>query len=120
MEMVAARAAASALKDFRIGIPGGDGICPISSDVKEVLGAALAAIRKTGAKIDSGWPQGVDPAAVTRNLSNPARREHVFAASQGAARTDAQGMGAQPARSDAQRRIRAAPELGGCTPPISA
>lgn len=52
-----------ALKDFRIGIPGGDGICPVSSDLKEVLGAALAAIRKTGAKIDSGWPQGVDPAA---------------------------------------------------------
>ncbi len=51
------------LKDFRIGIPQDDSICPVSSDVKAVLETALGVVRKTGAKIDRGWPQGVDPAA---------------------------------------------------------
>jgi amidase len=51
------------LKDFRIGVPPDDRICPVSSDVKAVLDTAMAALRKAGAKIERGWPPGVDATA---------------------------------------------------------
>jgi Asp-tRNA(Asn)/Glu-tRNA(Gln) amidotransferase A subunit family amidase len=107
-EMVAAGAAAETLKDFRIGVPPDDRICPVSSDVRAVLDAAMAALRKAGAKIEARLAAGRESGRVDRDVPDIAGRQHVLAAARGAARTDASRMGAQPARSDAQRRVRAA------------
>jgi amidase len=48
------------LKDFRIGYVVDDPIAPIASDVGAVLEKLLSALGKTGAKMQQGWPAGVD------------------------------------------------------------
>jgi amidase len=49
------------LTDYRIGYVLDDPLCPMSSDVRETLEAALDAMRKAGLKLEEGWPDGVDP-----------------------------------------------------------
>jgi amidase len=51
------------LADFRLGFILDDPLCPVSSDVKEVLSEAVEALRRAGAHSEEGWPAGVDPAA---------------------------------------------------------
>src|SRR5580693_2407395 len=48
------------LADFRVGCILDDPLCPIGSDVRGLLENAVARIEKSGAKIDRGWPAGVD------------------------------------------------------------
>jgi amidase len=50
------------LADYRLGFVLDDPACPVSSDVGEVLAAAVEALRKAGANMEEGWPQGVNPA----------------------------------------------------------
>lgn len=50
------------LADYRIGFVSDSPLCPVSSDMKEVLVAAMEALRKAGAHLEEGWPAGVDPA----------------------------------------------------------
>ncbi|MGZ4822532.1 MAG: amidase [Terriglobales bacterium] len=52
----------SRLADYRIGYVLDDPLCPVSSPVKSVLGNAVDALRQAGAKLDEGWPAGLDPA----------------------------------------------------------
>ena len=49
------------LSDYRIGYVLDDVLCPVTSEVKEVLSHAVKAVRETGADLDEGWPSGVNP-----------------------------------------------------------
>jgi amidase len=51
----------SRLSDYRIGFVLDDPFCPVSSDVGEVLGKAVEALRQAGANLEEGWPKGVLP-----------------------------------------------------------
>lgn len=48
------------LRDFRIGYVMDDRFAPVGSDVATLNAQALRELRKTGATMDEGWPQGVD------------------------------------------------------------
>jgi amidase len=48
------------LKDFRIGYVGDDPFAPVSSDVGKVYETALGALGRAGAKLERGWPPGLD------------------------------------------------------------
>jgi amidase len=48
------------LQDFRIGYIVEDPIAPIASDVRNVYGKLMSALRKTGATMQEGWPAGAD------------------------------------------------------------
>lgn len=52
----------SRLFDYRVGFVLDDPACPVSPEVGEVLAAAVEALRKAGAQVEEGWPQGVVPA----------------------------------------------------------
>ena len=49
------------LADHRIGFVLDDPLCPVASDVKDALVAAVDALRKAGARLEEGWPEGVSP-----------------------------------------------------------
>ena len=49
------------LSDYRIGYILDDPLCPVTSDVKEVLFQAVETLRKTGMDLEEGWPPGVNP-----------------------------------------------------------
>jgi amidase len=49
----------SRLADYRIGYILDDKLCPVTSEVKEVLTTAVDALRKSGADLREGWPGGV-------------------------------------------------------------
>ena len=50
------------LADYRIGFVLDNPACRVSSDVREVHARATEALRRAGAKLEEGWPQGVSPA----------------------------------------------------------
>jgi len=52
----------SRLSEYRIGCVLDDPLCPVVSDVEEVMVEAITALRKAGASVEEGWPQGVTPA----------------------------------------------------------
>ena len=49
------------IAEYRLGCVLDDPLCPVSRDVKEVLQAAVEALRKAGVRVDEGWPEGVVP-----------------------------------------------------------
>ena len=49
------------LSDYRLGYVLDDPLCPVSSNIKEVIIRAIEALRKAGANLEEGWPPGVDP-----------------------------------------------------------
>ncbi|MFW9892513.1 MAG: amidase [Candidatus Thorarchaeota archaeon] len=49
------------LADYSIGYIIDDPLCPVTSDVKEVLSQAVEALRKAGLVLEEGWPPGVNP-----------------------------------------------------------
>jgi amidase len=51
------------LKDFRVGYVMDDDLAPVASDVATVYERALAELSRAGARLERGWPQGVDPQA---------------------------------------------------------
>ena len=51
------------LKDFRIGYLIDDKFCPVASDIREVYENVLGELTRTAAKMESGWPAGIDPQA---------------------------------------------------------
>ena len=51
------------LRNFRIGCVLDDPVCPVGSDVRSVLENVVARIEKAGARVDRGWPAGVNFAA---------------------------------------------------------
>lgn len=50
------------LSEYRIGYVTDDPLCPLSSDVKEVIGAAIEAIGKVNPRMEEGWPSNIKPA----------------------------------------------------------
>jgi amidase len=46
---------------YRIGYVLDDPFCPVDAPVKEVLAATIAALRGAGARLEQGWPAGVEP-----------------------------------------------------------
>ena len=51
------------LADYRVGVVLDHSAAPVSSDVGTALSDAVDALARSGAKIVTGWPDGVDPAA---------------------------------------------------------
>ena len=51
------------LREFRVGCVLDDPVCPVGSDVRAVLEAAVEKIGRAGVKVERGWPAGVDFAA---------------------------------------------------------
>lgn len=51
------------LKDFRMGYVIDDQIAPVASDVRKLYENVLAELSRAGAKMERGWPQGIDPQA---------------------------------------------------------
>jgi len=49
------------LSDYRIGYMGDDPLCPLSSDVKEVIVQTIESVRNANTHMEEGWPQGVNP-----------------------------------------------------------
>lgn len=49
------------LQDYRLGYVLDHPQASVSPDVKEVLRETIAALRKAGATLEEGWPEGVDP-----------------------------------------------------------
>ena len=50
------------LSDYRLGFVLDDPACPVASDVREVLARAIDGVRRTGVKLEEGWPPGVNRA----------------------------------------------------------
>ena len=50
------------LTDYRLGYVVDDPLCPISSDVKDVILKAIDALHEVGVHLEEGWPTDVDPA----------------------------------------------------------
>jgi amidase len=48
------------LREFRVGCVLDDPLCRVGSDVRTVLENAVARIEKAGARVDRGWPDGVN------------------------------------------------------------
>jgi amidase len=48
------------LKDFRIGYMTGEPGAPVASDLAKVHDNLLSALARTGAKLERGWPAGID------------------------------------------------------------
>lgn len=48
------------LQDFRVGFVLDDAAAPVSSDVRSLYEAVIAELGRAGAKLDRGWPPGVD------------------------------------------------------------
>jgi len=51
------------LADYRMGFVLDDAHCRLSSDVLKVLAETVERFRKAGARLEEGWPKGVDPGA---------------------------------------------------------
>jgi amidase len=51
------------LQDFRIGYVLDDPLAPVASDVGTLYDSVLAELGRAGAKMERGWPEGVDPRA---------------------------------------------------------
>ena len=51
----------ASLSDYRLGYVLDHPVCPISSDVREVMVAALDSLKDEGVDLVEGWPEGVDP-----------------------------------------------------------
>ena len=51
----------TALRDFRIGMVLDDPSCPVTDDTRVVLERMAEALRQSGARITTGWPEGVSP-----------------------------------------------------------
>ncbi len=51
------------LNDFRIGYVIDDELAPVASDVGELYENVLAELSRAGAKLERGWPPGLDPQA---------------------------------------------------------
>ena len=54
-------ARAARLADYRIGYVLDDPLCPVSPEVGDTLRVAVEALRKAGATLEEGWPQGMKP-----------------------------------------------------------
>jgi amidase len=53
----------AALREYRVRFVVDDPYCPVTAEVRRLLGEAVAALRDAGATVEEGWPDGVDPAA---------------------------------------------------------
>jgi amidase len=55
------------LREYRIGYVVDDPFCPVDAPVRDVLQNAIDALRRAGARLAEGWPDGVDPSAQHAN-----------------------------------------------------
>jgi len=51
----------ASLSDYRLGYVLDHTACPVSSDVRDVMAAALDSLKDEGVDLVEGWPEGVDP-----------------------------------------------------------
>jgi amidase len=49
------------MSDYRIGHKADDQLCPLSSDVKEVIIQTVESLSRANVQMEEGWPQGVKP-----------------------------------------------------------
>ena len=60
---------AEALKDFRIRYVLDDPNCPVSGEIRPAMEQAIEAFRKAGAKLEEGWPEGMNTHEQARTYS---------------------------------------------------
>jgi amidase len=85
------------LADYRLGFVLDDPACPVTSHVRETLTRAVDGLRRAGAKLEEGWPAGVNRAEqyetyltlLYSTIGAGSRPEQVEALRPLAARTDA-------------------------------
>jgi amidase len=53
----------ASLAEYRVRYVVDDAICPVTGEVRRLLENAVAALRDGGAKVEEGWPKGVDAAS---------------------------------------------------------
>src|SRR5207247_10045986 len=51
------------LEDFRIGFVFDDEAAPVASDIRKLYDGAIRSLKQEGAKVERGWPPGIDPQA---------------------------------------------------------
>jgi amidase len=51
----------SSLKEYKIGYVVDDPFCPVHPEIAAVMSGTVAALRKEGAKMKEGWPEGIKP-----------------------------------------------------------
>jgi amidase len=51
----------TSIRDYRVRFVIDDPYCPVTGEVGAVLRAAIDALRSAGARVEEGWPEGVDP-----------------------------------------------------------
>jgi len=56
------------IRDYRIGFVLNHSLCPVTGDVKDRLRLAVESLRKAGARLDEGFPGGVDLAEQYRTF----------------------------------------------------
>lgn len=59
----------SALRDYKLGFVLDDPFCAVDRAVKYVLMSAIENLRRAGAQLTEGWPQGFDPASAYDNYA---------------------------------------------------
>ena len=57
------------LRDFRIGYVQDDAFGPVASDIGTLYEKTLSDLSKAGARMERGWPPGVDPGAQMKTFS---------------------------------------------------
>jgi amidase len=53
----------TSIRDYRVRFVIDDEYCPVTGEVRALLRTAVEALRSAGAKVEEGWPEGVDPKA---------------------------------------------------------
>lgn len=49
----------ASLKDYKIGYVSDDPFCPVHPDIKIIINGVVDAMRREGAKVQEGWPEGI-------------------------------------------------------------
>ena len=84
------------LADYRVGFVLDDPRCPISEDTRAPLERAIRALRDAGARVEEGWPAGMEPQRqfdtyrflLSRIAAEPATEEQLAVLRERAARED--------------------------------
>ena len=117
-------ARAARLADYRIGYVLDDPLCPVSPEVGDALRGAVEALRKAGATLEEGWPQGMKPdeqydaylTLLFATLAGPLSEDQIEELRKIAAAYDGSYRASAPAPSPAPRGSTSRPTAAAAAP----